>query len=353
MSRADEIINRFELRRNCTVKGVEGQKMDETCIQQFITSDPSGNGKYLEWMLYQAGGGKERLDKSTSQWEKGDHGEPPVRETLREQFVKDCQTGYKDDKGEPVQPVTKEVAEAQWAEAEPRLRRQHVYGDEDYAITGFGFYRTWPGHNDLYAQIVQTVKRFHKYRQALQVQSKSIDLNLKEYPNLRDLMEALQDLTLVELKNDLVFDKVWDDDHLLVIAPMNIGASIKFGIPKWCTACESMMKSALAGQGPNRWKEYAKDSALYYCKFKVKDSRDYHPWHAVAIQVNHTDKTIRNAKFWNAEDTSHDQQTTVQSVSSKVGTQFGLSFQKALGAIEDHFRKYPRQRVILEAIVSS
>lgn len=327
--------------------------MDEDCINRFAANDPSGNGKYLEWMFYQAGGGKDRLNKSTDQWEKGDHGEPPVRETLREQFVKDCLSGWKNDKGEFVPPVSKEEAEKQWAEAHDRLRRQHIFGDEDYAITGFGFYRTWPGHNNLYEQIVQAIKRFHRHQQALKASGKSIDLNLKNYPNLRDLMEALQDLTLVELKSDLIYDKVWEDDKLVIIAPLNIGASIRFGIPKWCTACESMMRTALAGGGPNRWKEYAKDAALYYCKFKGVDGTGTFPWHAVALQVLHSDKTMENVKYWDADDQSHDEQAALSSVSTKIGAPYAKTFKAALKAVKAHFNDYPKEKVILEPIVSN
>ena len=326
--------------------------MDETCIQKFVESDPSGNGKYLEWMLYQAGGGKDRLEKSTAQWEKGDHGEPSVRETLREQFIKDCLAGYIDDYGHFVPPMPKDAADRQWEEAEPRLRRQHIYGDEDYAITGFGFYRSWPGYNNLYEQIVQTVSRFHRYQQALKSGGKSVDLSLNSYPNLRDLMEALQDLTLIELKNDLVYDTVWDDDQLTIIAPYTIGASIRFGIAKWCTSCESMMRSALAGQGPNRWKEYAKDSALYYCKFKVDKSHECFPWNAIAIQVNIQGGKMSEAKFWDANDASHDQATALSGIDSKVGAMHWKSFSQALPSVAKHFASYPSAKVVLEPIVS-
>lgn len=352
MSRAEEIISRFELRRNTLVKGVEGQKMDEACIQKFIESDPSGNSKYLEWMLYQAGGGKDRLDKSTSQWEKGDHGEPPVRETLKEQYIKDCLTGYKDDSNNFVPPVPQAEAERLWTEAEPRLRRQHIYGDEDYAITGFGFYRSWPGHNNLYEQIVQTVHRFHRYQQALKSQGKSVDLSVNTYPNLRDLMEALQDLTLIELKNDVLVHKVYEDELLVVMVPFTIGASIKFGIPKWCTSCESMMKQALAGQGPNRWKEYAKDNALYYCKFK-NPGPGAAPWNAVAVQVPHKDKDADSGKYWNAEDTQHTKESAMSSVSGKLGAASAKSFRLAIAKINAYHPDYPVEQVVLETIVRS
>src|SRR4051794_36934698 len=106
MSRANEVIEKYGLRENCSVRGVVGQKMDEDCIRQFVAGDPSGNGKYIGWMLLQAGGGQERLDKSEGQWDKGDHGEQPVRETLRKHYIEDAVHGYTDDTSKQVHPVT-------------------------------------------------------------------------------------------------------------------------------------------------------------------------------------------------------------------------------------------------------
>jgi hypothetical protein len=355
--KADQIIEKFQLRRQCSIRGVMGQKMDEAAIQRFIESDPSGTGKYLEWMFYQAGGGKIRLDKSVQQWEKGDNGEPCVRDQLKERWIKDELNGWKDEKGVYYEPKPKEQAEAEWPEVEKRLRLQHVYGDEEYTMTGFGFYRSWPGANSLYDSIVQAVKRFHRYQQSLKAKNHSIDLNLANYPNLRELNEVLKDITILELKNDAVLDIVYNDDSLVVNCPFNIGASLKAGIPKWCTSNESMFTESLFGTGQNRWKEHASVSALYYCRFK--GVADEPTWKFVAIQIPFEVSKLQMAsdkvKYWDAADASHSLKDFMSLMTSTQSCREAhmTSFRKAMDAIAKHFAGFPRDRMILDFVVKA
>lgn len=355
MGRAKELIEKYGLRDECSVRGVVGPKMDDECIQAFIDNDPSGNCKYLDWMLLQAGGGTERLNKSVMQWEKGDHGESPVRDTLRERYVKDCMAGYTDEDGKYVMPVTEEVAIAQWEESEcEAYKAQHVYGDEEYVLTGFGFYRSWPGNNALYEQIVQAVHRFHKYQQKLKSLGKSIDLNAANYPNLRDLQSALADITFLEIKNHVDCEEVYNDGRLLVVCPYNIGASLKHGHQKWCTANESMFKQAITGDGPNRWKEYAKDSALYYCRFtgaspKTNEGKMFRQ---IAIQAPFKGGS-NSWKYFDVDDKSHTESEIIGLVHDLVGKAADESFLKAISVIKAHHKHYPTSRLNLEFVVKA
>jgi len=322
--------------------------MDESCIEQIMAGDPSENGKYLGWMLLQAGGGTERLEKSIGQWEKGDHGEQAVRDTLRKQYIDDAVAGYNDDTGQWVGPITEAEAESRWtAHEEEFYRNQHVYGDEEYALTGFGFYRSWPGHNNLYEQIVQAVSRFHRYQQKLKSLGKSVDLNAASYPNLRNLQEALADITFLEVKDCLEYDCVYEDKFLIVICPLNIGASVKFGHQKWCTANESMFKQACAGTGPNRWKEYAKDSGLYYCRFKKAGKE-------VAISQIAIQAPFLAGSAWKCydiEDVSHSTQEAGNMVAEHIGGHYRDSFEEAAKAVRAHHANFPKTRLSLEFVV--
>lgn len=353
MSRVNDLIEKYGLRDACVIRGAAGQKMDDDCIQKFVEADPSGNGKYLDWMFLQAGGGQERMDRSITQWEKGDHGEAPVRDTIRDHYVKDAVKGYKDENGRAVRPVTEAVALDIWNNHEEKYYRlQHIFGDEEYALTGFGFYRSWPGHNQIYEQIVQSVHRFHRYQQKLKSMSKSIDLNAKNYPNLRDLMEALCDITVLEIKNHLDFDTVYEDDRIVVICPLNIGASLKFGHQKWCTANESMFKQAVSGTGQNRWKEYAKDGALYYARFKNHPASVVEtPVQQVAIQTNHG--KIGVWKFFDTGDTSHDHEVVKKMVWEAFGSLYTHAWESALHSVSLHLKNYPKSRLNLEFVVKS
>lgn len=355
MGRAKEIIEKYGLRDTCAVRGAVGQKMDEPCIQTILNGDPSGTGKYLDWMFLQAGGGSERLSKSIAQWDKGDHGEQPVRETLRKHFIEDAVAGYVDDSGKNVPPVTESVAAMQWETfGEEFFRNQHIYGDEEYALTGFGFYRSWPGHNALYEQVVQAVRRFHRYQSKLKSLGKSVDLNKTTYPNLRDLQEALGDITYLEIKNHIDSEVVYEDERLVVVCPYNIGASIRYGHQKWCTANESMFKSACSGSGPNRWKEYAKDAALYYCQVKKESVRamsaEAATFSQVAVQAPFKGKAS-TWKFYDTNDTSHSEEEIFGLLRESYGHLVDESFHKALRAMAYHHRNYPSSRLNLEFVV--
>jgi hypothetical protein len=352
--KADKIIEKFALRAPCVIGGKAGQKMDEECIQRFISGDPSGRGKYLEWMLFQAGGGKTKYERALDQWKTGNHGEESVSTQLRHIWIKDAMEGYRDDNGNPVKPVTQAEAEESWKQHEKELRTQHVYGDEDYlAYGGFGFYRSWPGKNSLYELIVKTVGRFHRHQDVLKTQGKSLDLNVKSYPNLSDLLFALKDITANELMRDLDYDVVYRDDYLAVVCPFNIGASLKFGIPKWCTSNESMFISALSGQGTNRWHEYASISALYYFRFKGMAAYG-HPVNACAVQMNFEpsdtglDQRIADAAYWDAEDKSFNLREWLSAMTTNPAVTLDhiASFKSAIKEMKTHFQNFPRDRVV-------
>lgn len=356
MGRIKDVIEKYGLRDSTSVRGVSGQKMDEDCIQAFVEGDPSGTGKYLDWMFFQAGGGKEKYDKSLTQWEKGDHGEQPIRDTLRKNYIEEAVAGYKNEKGEYVPPVTEDEATRKWEEKdEQRFRNYHIYGDEEYTLTGFGFARSWPGNNALYEQIVQAVQRFHRYQAKLKSMEKSTDLSVSNYPNLRNLLEALADITFLEIKDHLDHDVVFEDENLIVVCPYNIGSSMKFGHIKWCSANESMFKQAVAGAGPNRWKEYAKDSALYYCRFKMTPSTFANkasdtPVMQVAIQAQH--KGPKSGwKFFDTNDAAHSESDISGMIGEAIGFKGAKAWRMALDRVESHFKSYPKSRVNLEFVV--
>lgn len=352
--KADQTIEKFGLRDLCVVGGVLGQKMDEDCIQRFLDGDPSKTGKYLDWMLYQAGGGISRLERSTRQWENGEHKEPALREQLKAVWIADLVKGYLDDFGEKVPPITEAEAEARWPEDEVRLRRLHVFGDEDYVQHGcFGFYRTWPGRANLYGEIIKLVQRFHRHRAALKAQGKSTDLSLKNYPNLTDLARVLENISAAEVKSIQDYDVVFKSDWLFVGCPYTVGASLRLGIPKWCTSNESGFLAALSGGGKNRWKEYAEYSALYYCRFRQIARPAASPVDFVAIQVPFASPAIvpsfATANYWDAEDKSTDLTGWLMKMTRHpcMTMEHVRSFKDAIQAMIAHFAHFPKERLVL------
>lgn len=354
--KAVKVINKFELRQVRVIHGKSGQKMDEACIQKFVDGDPSGSSKYLEWMFYQAGGGKSKLDRSMKQWNEGEHGEPSLKEQLRTLFITTRMGFWKDDNGEEVKPVPKDVAEALWDQEERRMMAYNVYGDEEYVEQGcFGFYQHWPGANECYELIVDAVRRFHRHAAALRAKGHSTDLNITNYPDLADLQNVLKDVTAAELKADVDYDLVYSDDWIQVYCPYNIGASLKLGHNKWCTANESMFLDALSGGGKNRWKEYASVSVLYYCHFK-NVPEGVVPKH-VAVQVTHQNpdlaeedpkRRVAYARYWDTEDKSHSLEEFLKAIGACAAMRLNHlnSFNHAIQEIVRHYTAFDRTRVV-------
>jgi hypothetical protein len=254
-------------------------------------------------------------------------------------------------------PVPRHVAEEEWDREERRMRDYHVFGDEEYVEQGcFGFYRCWPGANECYELIVDAVQRFHKHSATLRAKGRSTDLTIYNYPDLADLQVVLKDVTAAELKADVDYDVVYSDEYIQVFCPYNIGASLKLGHTKWCTANESMFLQALTGSGKNRWKEYASISALYYCHFK--DVPEGAMTKHVAIQVlfpgveacfgTDPKRMVAYAKYWDTEDKSHSLEEFLKEAGKcqAIRLQHLNSFNHAILAVVEHYREFNRQRVV-------
>ena len=345
MSRVNDVIEKYGLRDTVTVRGVTGQKMSEECIQQFIASDPSGTCKYLDWMLLQAGGGLSSLERSRAQWESGDHDDPPLRESLKGWYIKDCVAGFADESGVQVGPMSAEEAERRWEEKDQEIfRKYHIYGDEDYVLTGFGFFRQWPGGSTgRYDTITSAVNRFHRYRPLLKSCGKSTDLSAKNYPTIDSLLVVLAEFTVNEVMSALDHDTVYEDNNVTIIAPYTIGSSIRYGHHKWCTSNESMFKSAVATNGPNRWEEYASGAALYYCRLYVDGKLSQI---AIRVELDEKDTRYGDYVFYDTTDAVV-KPDEITAVLSKSGHGLCSSWSYALEAVKAHVANYPSKRLNL------
>jgi hypothetical protein len=358
--KAQQIIEKFGLRSTSLAEGVVGQKMAEECIQRFVDSDPSGRGKYLLWMFYQAGGGKEKLDLSRQCWFEGYKDDPPLRAKMKKRWISERIAGFTDeDTGEVLKPVSAEEAEKLWIGAEPQLRDDFIYGDEGHiANGGFGFFQTWEASRGRYDRVVAAVGLFHKFRRSLRDRGICTDLTIDKYPTLADLASAMADVIVTKLQLAYDHDVVYDDSWLMVVCPYTIGSSIRYGISKWCTSNKSELVRMSRG-APNRWAEYAGKSSLYYCRFKGIEGIGASS--SVAIQVMWDtclfDRTcsdgaaldrVSHAKYWDAEDVLHTMSDYLKDLSSNpaVATGHLAAFKEAFYAIVRHYSTFNMQRVV-------
>lgn len=268
----------------------QGKLMDDAALQRFLDGGPSGTFKYLDWILFQAGGGQEAMEKSLQLWEGENETDPnSLRNQCRMDFIEEQVKGFIDEQGVRHPAVERGAAEANWKAWQERCKFEFVMGDQDVSKEdGFGFYRHWPGKNESYQKIVNTINLWHiaqpkllaqnqrweRYQRLLKdaggdltknkflgtwtpdeiafmkkcqenppAQAVVLDIysgwKPKEhsqagavYKTLNDLLRTLADVRKMQILRDVRFESIYEDDRVSVLCPLTIGASIKFGIGK-------------------------------------------------------------------------------------------------------------------------
>jgi hypothetical protein len=242
-SREQFVIEKYDLKRVSVVEDFklgEGPLLDPQAFEKFKAADPSGNLKYLDWMLFMAGGGQQALETQLLMWLS---------------FKDDCST--------------------------PEMERFYMVGDQDVArLGGFGFFRHWPGPNSLYERVCSLIKLWHRALPSLKGKvevdlyfgwKKGLSQRGAAYSNYKDCLKVLGDVRRQLVLEDVRFDLIYEDDNLVVRCPLTIGASIKFGICKWCTANIGDVNQGLADDNPMmpNWVTYNKQGPLVYFHWKT------------------------------------------------------------------------------------
>jgi hypothetical protein len=341
LNRAEFVIQKYRLSEQTFIESEQnGQKLgqgklmaDET-LQKFMEGDPSGSLKYLDWMLFQAGGGQNTMEKTLQLWD-GDNATDPnsLRNQCRADFIAEWTRGFVDDKGLRHAPVSKAEAETAWKSWEKRGKFEFVMGDQDVALEdGFGFYRHWPGKDGQYLKIVNAVKLWHmaqpkllaqnqRYARFLHLRAQPVSsygddtafmqkcmetvpptkvvLDLyagwkpKEYSQstavyktLDDLLHCLADVRKLQILRDIRFEQIYEDCAVKAVCPLTIGASIKFGIGKWCVCNRSEFDRSFevnTSTTEGNWQRYSKTGPLVFLSWK----RPMPAWlHKIAIHIN-------------------------------------------------------------------
>lgn len=329
MNRVDFVRQKYQLDRQTFIEQkVDGKAlgagpvMSEECFQKFVEGDPSGNGKYLDWMLYMAGGGHDAAIKAQILWDgESATDEHSLRNILHKEYVDECASGYEDSlTGKKVPAVAREVAEANWVKNEAEIKQEFHSGDQDLACEdGFGFYRNWPGKDNHYTNIVAYVRNWDASIAKFRAQNAAISARMAKtgrlgapaqrdpdeedgeapeqdptstvieldiykgwkpesllqpdaiYNNMSKLTAVLngrvRDTVLADTRHEVVFE----NEHVVAVCPLTIGASVKFGHYKWCTANKSDFDRAMQNQAATaggNWANFSSKGPLVYIRFK-------------------------------------------------------------------------------------
>ena len=262
------------------IPGVEGPILNPEVIQRFLVLDTSNAKRMFDWMVFASGGGTPHIKES----------EEAVK--LAKAWVIQNRMQGKDREEQPMTPMTREQAEADWQQNEwPRYEQQYFFADQDLASDPqypvYGWFREWPGRNNVYQKIEDGIQKFL----AITKDKKLVSSWNKQSPKDKIFTDwavafwrgdqpifadadALANFC-ADIKSTLARRKaeqnvvtvgknpeggyttgsdevLYDDENLQVIIPLTAGASIKKGWNDWCIANRSRWEAYFQTRDKNK-----------------------------------------------------------------------------------------------------
>lgn len=257
----------------------EGYMVNLDVIEKLIEADTSPDGEWLDWMLFQCGGGQEGQRRSTQSFEQ-----------TMDRFIDERVRGYRDTSGKYHPPVSKAEAEEKWNAARGMFRDVLMCGDQDTVerLHVFGFHRNWPGPNNWYAHACDSVSEFlslapkTKEMNAFMLkngaQAKVIKMKATAYSDFASLDNAIKRVKRFyaskAAREDIRLEKIYEDDFLEITCPLTYAAAVKYGWDGWNFASVETFETQLEGDG-NNFQDYwrnmtGKDgNVIVYIQFHV------------------------------------------------------------------------------------
>lgn len=263
-----------------------GPLLAPDALEQFINADKTPEHKWLDWIIYQAGGG-----------EKGESMRDAALQQIKDRFMDERTNGFQHpETHEFVPAVSRKEAEKRWEASEPSFRNllQVCNQDAVLKLNTFGFFRHWPGNDRKYEKVVKEVTRFQTLYPKLLQMNKEIVREGKEpldsEPNeikgvgemekISDTVEryfaskqAREDIRLSghpQRKDSMIYN----DDYLYVVSPLTWAAAVRHGYDEWAWANREKFDTVLSSEGSNdynnEWKSRTQRGNVYvYIIFKV------------------------------------------------------------------------------------
>jgi hypothetical protein len=220
-------------------------------LDRLVKADPTPDKRWLEWIMFNAGGGKQAHAKSVSD-----------AAGAKSKFINTRVAGYTLN-GVTYAPMLREKAEELWKKNEATIINLIMHGDQpliDRCHT-FGYYRTWPGKDNRYAHVVDAMQQF----MAVYPQLKKLNAELKaqgkttladsprriENPTemLNVVDEVKRHIAAKKARTDVREETVYDDDNLSVIVPLTYAAALKYGYSGWNVANPETFERVLTVKG--------------------------------------------------------------------------------------------------------
>lgn len=260
-----------------------GPIMAPNVIKQLLAADTTPDKRWLSWIFNQAGGGED-AKKATAD----------ALRQIRDRFIDERTNGWtRPDTGVYQNPVPREIAEQRWVKSEPKFRDVLKVCDQDAVkrLKTFGYFRDWPGNNNVYEKVVEAITKYLKLYPKLKRMNKEtaresgeqLPENPEDIPTFNRMLEVA---TKVEryfaskkARTDIRAETIYDDAQITALAPLTYAAAVKFGYDAWPWASKAGFENVLTGdhdpgqawRNRDEWKEKTKNASgvFVYLNFKA------------------------------------------------------------------------------------
>lgn len=257
----------------------DGPLLSLECVRRLVEADTSSKHAWLDWMLFHCGGGLEAERRSTQ-----------AMEQVRERFIEERVRGFRDMTGAYYAPVTKEEATKTWESSDCKFREVLRIADQDMVekLQVFGFYRNWPGFNGVYEKATKAVSTFLELRPKIKdmnqfmtessMPEKVIKTAPSDYVTVDALETAIKKVERFYLsraaREDMRVDVIYEDDVILMLAPLSYAASVRYGWDGWAWSNREHFEANLETSA-NNWNDAWKKAVgtekkiFVFVQFKV------------------------------------------------------------------------------------
>jgi hypothetical protein len=248
-----------------------GPLLARNVVARLIAADKTPNKMWLDWMLFQAGGGKEGQKRSEHLIQKS-----------KALFFEERVGGFTEN-GVTYPARSRAEVERLWRANEAKFLVDLTVGDQDLASPPrsiFGFYRHWPGKGRVYERVAVAVNTFLKLqakaKQLNKIMSdngmtdKMVSLKPKDYPTIESLEQANRNIhqfhASAKARTDIQVQTVYDDDYLTVLVPLTYAAAVKYGFDEWAFSNQRSFEDDLKNGKSRTWNG---EDVFVYVDFKV------------------------------------------------------------------------------------
>lgn len=255
-----------------------GPKLEPTAIRKLLDADFTAEKAWIDWIFFQAGGGHRGREASKR-----------AGEQLRERYIKERTQGFFYPKTqEKFPPISEEAAAKRWEEVTKELYAELNSADQDCTekLGLFGYYRHWPGPDNLYQNIVDTLAEFVKLKEQRATMNKELEAEGNTEDVLLETPEGYPDLEAMVLgnkrtvryfaskaaRNDKRAVMVCDLPGITAICPLTHAAAVHYGHNAWPWANRESFEEVLMKDASFRdaWKtQTEKGSVIVHLQFKL------------------------------------------------------------------------------------